>query len=278
MTEVLPENLGVLAPKLCRGSNLAFALFILPRAQRENMRIFYAFCRIVDDIADSEILPIEEKRRKLTAWKDAFSSQGLQQLPSDLRKLIQDYDLNTHYFLELIRGVESDLDTFSYKTFEDLRLYCWRVAVTVGLISIRIFGCRHPQADQYAEAAGMALQVTNILRDVREDLERGRIYLPEEDCARFNLNAEALKKHPTSGDFVSLMEFEATRARNYFQQARESLPASERKKLPASELMQKYYSRILDKMSRDNFRVFGQKYRLSKLEKLASGFAVLRDR
>lgn len=239
------------------------------------MQIFYVFCRLVDDIADSDTLPIEEKRRQLGLWKSALTSPDLQALPADLRKLIQDYALDTHYFLELIKGVESDLDTFSYATFEDLRLYCWRVAVTVGIISMRIFGCNHPQADQYAEAAGMALQLTNILRDVREDLLRGRIYLPQEDLARCHVREDELKNLRSSENFTSLMKFEAERARTYFQKATELLPASERKKLPASELMQKYYARILEKMSRDNFRVLERSYRLSKLEKLTIALTLL---
>ncbi|MEO6848575.1 MAG: squalene/phytoene synthase family protein [Chthoniobacterales bacterium] len=275
MSTCIPENLASLADTAGRKSNLAFAFLALPRAKRESMRLFYTFCRIVDDIADSTELPTETKRTQLAEWRDAFLSPSLESLPRDLSKLITDYALEPRYFLELIKGVESDLDTTRYETFEQLRLYCWRVASTVGLVSIRIFGCKHPNADRYAESLGMALQITNILRDVREDLLRDRLYLPLEDCARFHVHEEDLINQTPGQGFLSLMEFEATRADAYFQEAGQLLPTADQKQLPASRLMEKYYSRILQKMRKDHFQVFTHSYRLSLAEKLAIALPVL---
>ena len=168
---------------------------------------------------------------------------------------------------EIIAGVEMDLSIRRYATFEDLRVYCYRVASAVGLVSIEIFGYRNPGCKQYAIKLGLALQMTNIIRDVGKDLQDGRIYLPQEDLTRFNYLEPELQDRQHNHRFVRLMEFEATRARDFFYRAAAALPAEDRRAMGPAEIMASIYRGLLRQMELDKFRVFEKEYRLSKLEK-----------
>ncbi len=252
-------------------SNLALAFIALPREKRGNISTFYAFCRIVDDIADEPGDP-REKQSALDEWKRAVAEKFDYEpaLAGDVRALIAKYALPVAHFREIIAGVEMDLHGAAYATWEDLRVYCHRVASVVGLVSIEIFGCRDPRSREYAEQLGLALQLTNILRDVGQDLaNEGRIYLPAEDLARFNVSPADLAAHRRDERFLALMDFEAARARDFFEKAREAFPLSDRKALVAAEIMAAIYRRLLDKMQRDRFRVFDRRYSLPKWKKLA---------
>ena len=252
-------------------SNLALAFVALPRERRADISTFYAFCRIVDDIADEPGDPLE-KQAGLDAWRRAVAEEfaGEPPLAAAVRAVIAKYSLPVAHFREIIAGVEMDLHGAAYATWEELRVYCHRVASVVGLVSIEIFGCRDPRSREYAGHLGLALQLTNILRDVGQDLaNEGRIYLPAEDLARFGITRADLAAHRHDEHFLALMDFEATRARDFFGKARESLPASDRRALVAAEIMAGIYSRLLDKMQRDRFRVFDRRYSLPKWEKLA---------
>jgi phytoene synthase len=164
-----------------------------------------------------------------------------------------------------------DLDGANYATWEDLRLYCYRVASAVGLVSIEIFGCREPASREYAIELGLALQLTNILRDVGEDWRNGgRIYLPREDLARFGYTTDDLAAGRRNDAFLALMRFETQRARGFYARAIALLPAGDRRALVAAEIMRTIYTRLLDRMERDGFHVFTQRYRLSRLAKLAA--------
>ena len=251
-------------------SNLALAFVALPRERRADISVFYAFCRIVDDIADEPGDPIA-KQSALDEWKRAVAESfaGEPSLASAVRALIAKYSLPVAHFREIIAGVEMDLHGASYATWEDLRVYCHRVASVVGLVSTEIFGCRDPRSREYAEHLGLALQLTNILRDVGQDLaNEGRIYLPAEDLARFAVTAADLAAHRRDERFLALMDFEAARARDLFDKARQALPRSDRRALVAAEIMAAIYSRLLDKMQRDRFRVFDRRYSLPKWRKL----------
>ena len=252
-------------------SNLALALVSLPRERREDMVVFYAWCRVIDDIADDPGQTVEERRTALDKWKEAVQRpvEGESTLAAPVRKLVEKYHLQAGYFHEIIAGVEMDLHGASYETWEDLRLYCHRVASVVGLISIEIFGCRDPRAQEYAEQLGLALQLTNILRDVGEDFANGgRIYLPREDLARFGYTPEDLAASRHNAAFLALMRFEAERARGFYAAATEALPPGDRRALVAAEIMHSVYRRLLDRMERDDFHVFGQRYSLGRLRKL----------
>ena len=261
------------AAQITRGSqsNLALAFIALPRGLREDMRVFYAFCRTVDDLADEPGDPAE-KQRGLDAWKRAVCESFASEPPlaAPVRALIAKHALSTAHFHELIAGCEMDLTPARYETWEELRVYCHRVASVVGLVSATIFGARDPRCQEYAEALGLALQLTNILRDVGADLANGgRIYLPAEDLARFGVTPADLAAHLHDERFLALMDFEAARARDFFEKARQSIPPGDRRALVAAEIMAAIYNRLLGKMQRDRFRVFDRRYSLSKWEKLA---------
>src|SRR5438067_16732 len=169
-------------------SNLALAFISLGRERRRDITTFYAFCRVIDDIADDVDFGVEEKKKKLDLWRDSLRTGAPNEssLAPDIRSLIKKYSLQPEMLEEIIAGVEMDLTTVRYATFEELRVYCYRVASAVGLVSIEIFGYRNPACKEYAVQLGFALQMTNIIRDVGKDLDQGRIYLPQEDFSRFN--------------------------------------------------------------------------------------------
>jgi len=154
-----------------------------------------------------------------------------------------------------------------YATFEELRVYCYRVASAVGLVSIEIFGYRNPRCRDYALELGLALQMTNIIRDVGKDLQSGRIYLPQEELARFDYSEAELQDRQYNGRFIRLMEFEATRAREFFSRAAAALPTEDRRAMAPAEIMSSVYRGLLRRMELDKFRVFEKEYRLSGLEK-----------
>ncbi|MEQ1851832.1 MAG: presqualene diphosphate synthase HpnD [Chthoniobacteraceae bacterium] len=252
------------------GSNLALAFIALPRERRRDMSTFYAFCRLVDDIVD-EPAPRAEKEAALATWRQAVraATPGESPLAGPVRALIDRYGLPVAHFDEIITGMEMDLDGASYATWEDLRLYCHRVASVVGLVSLAIFGAREPAAEDYALNLGLAFQLTNILRDVGQDFANGgRIYLPREDMMRFGVTREDIASGRRSESFLSLMDFESTRASGFYRAALAARPASDRKALVAAEIMRAVYSRLLEKMRGDRWRVFDRRYSLGKLTKL----------
>jgi phytoene synthase len=250
-----------------KASNLAFALRILPPDRRHDALVFYRFCRTLDDIADSPDLSAEERENALDAWAAALQTPG--GAPPDLEGIIARHQIDRRLLQELLAGVRADLTVHRYATFEEARQYCWRVASAVGLASIRIFGCKNAASETYAEALGLALQWTNILRDVGEDARRDRIYLPTEDLNRFGVSGNDLLAGNHSRNFAALMKFESERAREYFEKARRALPDEDRRALLPAEIMREIYSRVLSRMQRDNFRVFEKRYRLGRLEKTA---------
>ncbi len=267
------RGVNVNAAKITRQSqsNLALAFISLGRERRRDITIFYAFCRVIDDVADSSDLDVAEKRLRLAAWREMLrvAVPGEPALVHDVRGLIDKYSLSTDMLEEIISGLEMDLSISRYPTFEELRVYCYRVASAVGLVSIEIFGYRNPGCKEYALQLGLALQMTNIIRDVGKDLGNGRIYLPQEDLARFGYSEAQLRDRQYNDRFVRLMEFEATRARKFFAGAAESLPPEDRRSMVAAEIMGSVYHGLLRRMELDKFRVFEKEYRLSKLEKMS---------
>jgi len=250
-------------------SNLALAFISLGRERKRDMTVFYAFCRVVDDIADSSGLSVAEKQKQLSAWRAMLraAAQDEPPLARDVRGLINKYSLSPEMLEEIIAGVEMDLRIFRYATFQDLRVYCYRVASAVGLVSIEIFGYRNPRCKEYALELGLALQMTNIIRDVGKDLQAGRIYLPQEDLVRCNYSETELRNRQYNERFVHLMEFQAARAREFFSRAAAALPSEDRRTMVPAEIMGSIYRGLLRKMERDKFRVFQKDYSLGRLEK-----------
>lgn len=256
-------------------SNLALAFILLPRAKRAAMSALYAFCREVDDVADNESAPTEQRRAQLTAWRDDVRRAcggGSPEFPvnREFQPVIRQYHLSFALFDELIKGCEMDLDIKRYESYEQLELYCHRVASVVGLLSIEIFGYKNSACHDYAIHLGKALQFTNILRDVRTDAERGRIYIPQSELARFSVGEKEILGFKYSENFRALAAGMAERAKNFYRQARETLPAEDRRAMVAAELMGSVYWQLLQKLERQEFNVFGpEPTRLSKPYKLA---------
>ena len=253
-------------------SNLAFALRVLPPAQRADAVVFYAFCRQVDDIADDPDIPLDRRRAGLDAWSHGltggFEDPGeIQQAAVDLRDRL---GIPNELLLEIIDGCRTDLRPQRFETWPDLQLYNRKVACAVGLVAIRIFGCTDPGSEAYAVALGHALQLTNIIRDVGEDLSNGgRIYLPLGELARFDYTEDDLVKQIHDERFLALMAFQADRATELFIEAARLLPAADRRALRPAVIMHSIYSKLLDKMRADSFRVFDRRYQLSKPRMLA---------
>jgi len=259
------------AAKITRDSksNLALAFVALGRERRNDITIFYAFCRVVDDIADSTEATFDQKAADLRRWRKWIRESTADEpaLARDVRGLYAKYAITPAMLDEIIDGVEMDVGNVRYQTFEDLRLYCYRVASAVGLVSIEIFGYRNAACRDYAVQLGLALQMTNIIRDVGKDLSSGRIYLPQEDLARFDYPETDLRGRKHNDAFVQLMEFEAGRAEQFFSQAAALLPREDRRSMVAAEIMASVYHALLLRMKRDRFRVFDKEYRLSKIQK-----------
>ena len=250
-------------------SNLALAFVSLGRERRRDITVFYAFCRVIDDVADDVDLTVEEKRRRLDQWRESLRGPGSDDHPleREMRGLMQKYSLRAEMLEEIIAGVEMDLTNLRYQSFAQLRVYCYRVASAVGLVSIEIFGYRNPACREYAIQLGLALQMTNIIRDVGKDLGQGRIYLPQEDLARFNYSETELLNRQYNERFIDLMDFQARRAEEFFARAAALLPPEDRKSMVAAEIMASIYRALLRRMESGGFRVFEKEYRLSKLEK-----------
>ena len=253
-------------------SNLAFALRILPRARREHMIVFYAFCRTMDDLADDPQIPTDTRRASLDAWKHGLTSgfpapTTLQQQVIAMRDR---HAIPNELLHAIIDGCAMDLSPCRFQNWDDLSGYIWKVACAVGLISIRLFGCMEPASETHAIALGRALQLTNILRDIGEDLDNeGRIYLPLDDLARFGYSEADLASRVHDARFLALMNFQADRAAAFFREAAEAVPAADRKALAPALVMGAIYQELLRQMQRDGFRVFEKRYRISKLRKLA---------
>jgi phytoene synthase len=268
---VIPTFSVVNAAKITGASksNLALAFVALGRERRQDITVFYAFCRVIDDIADSTDVSVEEKRRGLTAWRRWLreESPGESDIAPEVRAVLNKYSLAPAMLDEIIDGVEMDLAKVRYETFEALRLYCYRVASAVGLVSIEIFGYRNPACREYAIQLGLALQMTNIIRDVGKDMGIGRIYLPQEDLNRFGYPEDDLVQEKYNDAFINLMKFEAKRAEGFFAAAANFLPREDRRSMVAAEIMSSVYRGLLNQMKADQFRVFEKEYRLTRIEK-----------
>ena len=256
-------------------SNLALAFIVLPREKRDAMSALYAFCRAVDDVADEDSVPTEKRRAELAAWREDICRACENKTPQfilnqEFAPVIQKFQLPFALFDELIQGCEMDLEKLRYENFAELELYCHRVASVVGLLSIEIFGHQSPVSRDYAEQLGQALQLTNILRDVKNDAARGRIYLPLTELKKFGVSEQEILDGKFSDRYEALARSVGQRARAFYQRAQKTLPSEDRRAMVAAELMGNVYWQLLQKLERGNFNVFGpQPLKLSKPHKLA---------
>jgi len=266
-------NAGQFVSRLTRRSrsNFFFAFLCLPRAQREAIFAVYAFCRIVDDAVDLGS-DREEQRRQLEEWREEIARvyEGVPRHPAAerLQEAVRRFSIPRAVLLEIIAGVEMDLDHAGYETFDALYPYCYRVASAVGLCCIEIFGYTDPRARDYAVDLGIALQLTNILRDVQADARGGRVYLPQEDLRRFGVTADDLAEGRYTEGFVELMRFEAARARRYYERAWAALPPADGRRLFAAEIMGRTYYALLAAIEARRFDVFGRRVSLSTARRI----------
>ncbi len=252
-------------------SNLAVTLICLPRKARRDMQIFYAFCRIVDDIADEPGRTVEQKYAELARWSAVVQGNISGPEPMELAvvAMMQRHAVPAEEMLGIIAGVRQDVEPREFANWEDLQKYCHGVASCVGLVSTRLFGCTEPASRDYAVQLGYALQLTNILRDVGADLaEQGRIYLPQETRAAQGVKEEDLRAGKLTPEFLGLMREETKRARGLYAAALQNLTRADKHKLRSAETMRRIYTRVLDLMEADGYQVFTKRYRVSKLGKL----------
>jgi phytoene synthase len=256
-------------------SNLALAFVLLPREKRDGMSALYAFCREVDDVADDESVSVEDRRNALAEWRTDIREACSNGSPrcgvnQELQPIIQRHPgLTFELFDDLIRGVEMDLDIKRYATYAELEQYCYRVASVVGLLSIEIFGYKNARTRDYAVYLGKALQLTNIVRDVHNDAERGRIYIPQEELARCGVREEEIVAGSYSTRFRDAARAVAARAKHFYNLANDTLPREDRRSMAAAELMGSVYWRLLQKLEAQDFNVFGpEPTRVSKGQKI----------
>jgi len=264
---------------MSRDTNFYYSFLVLPPRKRRAIVAVWDFCRAVDDAVD-EVEPgpdaVTRAAAQLEAWRveletcyaaagvdrDGHGPQTVQ--GRALQEYIREFNLPRTPFNDLIDGVAMDLTYVRYPTFDALAEYCRRVASTVGLVCVEIFGYRDPGAREYAVNLGMALQLTNIIRDVASDLERGRTYLPTEDLVRFGVTEEALRLGKVTPPVRALLEFECARARDYYRRASASLPPADARSLVAAEIMGGIYFEILERIERAGYDVFRERIRVPR--------------
>ena len=297
-----------MAYSVCRGitrsaaKNFYYGFLVLPRRKREALCAVYAFMRQCDDIADDPTLALDDRRQKLDAWLDSLH-RVQQGEPTDHPVLLALQDAQQRYRIpaglldELALGTAMDVEagpveapapgqeaadpnstpalTVQYRTFEDLRMYCYRVASVVGLVCIHVFGYRDPEAEDLAERCGLAFQLTNIIRDVKEDAAVGRVYLPQEDLAKFGLSASQLLATPDPALFRPLLRLEADRAREFYHAGEQLIPYIAEDSQPGLWVLVNIYRSLLEKIAAAQYDVFTTKISLTVWEKLrilAKGF------
>ncbi|HKP12918.1 MAG TPA: presqualene diphosphate synthase HpnD [Blastocatellia bacterium] len=253
------------------GSNFYYSFLLLPKAKRRAITDVYRFARLLDDIVDEDAGG-RDPFAELQTWRDEiefiYRGTPTTEFGECLMASVEEFDLPKQPFLDLIDGMEMDLKWHSYQSFADLREYCYRAASTVGLICIEIFGYENARTREYAVNLGLALQLTNILRDLREDIARDRIYLPLEDLERFGYTADDLRAHRYNQPFVELMKYEHQRARSYFIKAADSLPEQDRASMFAAEIMAAIYREILEQMPAAQFDVFRSRVTVPKKRRM----------
>ena len=254
-----------------QATNFYYAFRTLPGRQRNAIYAAYAFCRLCDDIADEE-MPLEEKRRRFAETRGMLEKSGAGAARGPVFVALDDaragFDIPLRLFEEVIEGVEIDLVQSRFDTFDDLREYCYKVASVVGLICIEVFGYEDPKAREYAVDMGLAMQLTNILRDVREDAERGRIYLPLDEMAACGYTEEELFQGIVNEPFREVMRLQARRARGYFESSRRLMPLLAPRSRACPSVLHALYSRVLDRIERADFDVFAERVGLPRSEKL----------
>ena len=274
---------------MSRDTSFYYSFLVLPPQKRRAIVAVWDFCRAVDDAVD-QVVPEEARQGGLTpearrraaeqvcGWRQELSAVygGAPATPQGraLQPFVREFGLPREHFDALVDGVEMDLDHHRYETIEALTEYCRRVASAVGLICVEIFGYRDPRTREYAVSLGLALQLTNIVRDVAEDLRSGRVYLPLEDLARFGVTEDDLRRGTLTPAVLSLLQFECNRARGFYAQAAAQLPPTDRRSLVAAEIMGAIYYGILRRIERSGYDVFRERIRVPRPQRAAIALRV----
>lgn len=251
--------------------NFYYAFRTLPIKKRRAIYAAYAFCRLCDDISDEDLPPDEkdrqfaETRRLLVDTRQGTASDPIFAAIGDASS---QFHIPFEYYEEVIDGVEMDLTKTRFANFEELREYCYKVASVVGLICIEVFGYDDPKAKQYAIDLGIAMQLTNILRDIKEDAERDRIYLPQDDMVRFGYTEQDLMGGVVNDSFRALMAFQVQRARSYYESSKRLFPLIHPEARACPDLLHATYSGLLDRIEGSGYDVFERRISLSKPKKL----------
>ena len=259
---------------MARKTSFYYSFLVLPPEQRRAIVAVWDFCRVVDDSVDESPAAGSSQpvgRAAVDFWRAELArcydgsapttSQG-----RNLQPFIRRFDLPRQAFQDVIAGVAMDLDTTRYQTFDELFEYCRRVASAVGMICISIFGCRDVRAREYALNLGVALQLTNIIRDVKDDLERGRVYLPLDDLAACKCTIDDLRSGRVTPPVRRLLEFECRRARDFYARAAQAMPIQDRRKLVAAEIMRAVYFETLRRVERNDYDVFTSRTRVPRIQ------------
>lgn len=253
------------------GSSFYYSFRFLPPQQRQAIIAVYAFCREVDDVVD-DYSDLDVAQKKLAWWYEELQRlyQGKPQHPvtQALAEALTHYNLEKTHFEQLLQGMQMDLTFQGYETFEDLKVYCHCAASTVGLLAAEIFGYTDPKTLEYARKLGIAFQLVNIIRDVGEDTLRNRLYLPENELERFNVKTRDIFEKKQSEAFNELMAFQVSRAKQYYQEALDILPASDRFYQRSGLIMAKIYFTLLDEIIHSNYAVLKQRISLTPIRKL----------
>lgn len=253
------------------GSSFYYSFLFLPEKQKNAIMALYAFCREVDDVVD-ECSDAGIARTKLAWWREevrkTFAGNPDHPVGKALLPALEHFNLAEEYFMEIIDGMEMDLEYDAYPSFTELSLYCYRAASVVGLLAAEIFGFEDRQTLKYAHNLGMAFQLTNILRDVHEDVLRGRIYIPLDELEKFNVKPEQFRINNTPDNVKALFEFQAKRAEDYYQKAFELLPEADRYAQRSGIIMSDIYRAVLNEIKDDGYRVLEHRIRLTPLRKL----------
>jgi phytoene synthase len=254
------------------GSSFASTFWMLPKPKRNALHAIYAFCRLADDIADDPEIA-GDRTALLARWRKeldhAFRGKAQHSVGIALSDAVERFRLPERIFLDLLAGVEFDLADGPIQTFDDLRLYCYRVASTVGLLVVRILGFENPRSLEFAETLGIAVQLTNVLRDVGDDASTGRIYLPKDEFERFGISSESILAGQMTAELQLMLSFNAKRAASYYERAEQLLPDEDRRALRPATAMGRIYRALLDELIDRGFPCFEQSVRLSKPRRVA---------
>lgn len=287
-THVYTDTEETSGPSTSGSTSFHYSFSFLPKEERKAINTVYAFCRRIDDIVDedpsTDPATILKKRIRLDWWRNEIEriysgitpplTSASSALTIPLSQVVKRFGIPKQYLLALIDGCESDLTKRRYETFAELKEYCYAVASIVGLICIEIFGYKYEETKQYAIHLGYALQLTNILRDVKQDKDRGYIYLPLEDLRRFRYTESDLIAEVYDERFVDLMAFQAQRAREYYHKARTMLRPDERLTMVAAEIMDAIYYRLLEKIELRNYRVYTRRVKVSAVHKIITALRI----